>query len=47
MAGRQLTVDVIRAYHWGARYLVEMEVRAPLPPGARSAPTRVRHEQHV
>ena len=30
---RQLTVDVIRAYHWGARYLVEMEVfpylRAP------------------
>lgn len=23
---RQLTVDVIRAYHWGARYLVEMEV---------------------
>lgn len=29
MAGLQLTVDVIRAYHWGARYLVEMEVRPP------------------
>ena len=36
LRARQLAVDVIRAYHWGARYLVEMEV-LPRPRPLRPA----------